>query len=298
MPNTVLNRSTALVLTNKSGTGVSQGDVVVLSSAFNAAFDVVSAEGYTDSLMGVVADSGGIGADAKGGVILSGYAPKINLNVPGGSPGQFIRTSGLRRGSTTESLTSGSFGMVVGSGTSPAAVLFGNPLVSLGVSGLSELSDVSILSPSSGDGIVYELGAWTNKPTKIACRLHKSSTQAVTGGNTVTVQWDVEDFDYGGFFDIGSPTRITIPIDGVYFIAAGVHYNANSVVVTEIMINGATEIARQAQGNSGVQEGAGVSTLYEFSAGEYVEVRFYAGASGNIQTIRTHFDIALLSRSL
>lgn len=128
MANTALNRSLVVILTNKTGGSVSQGDVVILSKVYQSSFETVAQEAYTDSLVGVVLEPGGIANNSQGGVCLGGYTPKINLNSPGGGPGQYVKTSGLKRGSTTYLVANGSFATLLGSGTSPAAMLF-NPVV-------------------------------------------------------------------------------------------------------------------------------------------------------------------------
>ena len=61
----------------------------------------------------------------------------------------------------------------------------------------------------------------------------------------------------------------------------------NSVVGARIKLNGTTVLAQQKQGNSGNPEGVMVSTLYSFSAADYVELEGYAStfnSSGDGQT--------------
>lgn len=289
---TALNRSGVLILANKTGAAVDQGDVVVLSDTYENAFETTLVDGYLGTPVGVVLDPGGIENDNQGAVVFSGYVPKINLRVAS-SPGKYIRTSGEKLGGALSSIANGVFGVTMASGISPTAHLLGSSVAAS--SSLSEMADVNISSPLTGDFLQYVSGNWQNKKSRVACRLHKSSTQSVTAGNTVSVQWDVEDFDYGGFFDAGSNTIMTIPEDGVYLITAGVHYDTNAVVALEIQVN-SSEIARQAQGNSGIQEGVTISTIYDLNAGDTLTVRFYASGTGNIQTTRTHFGVSLISR--
>src|SRR5690242_20245943 len=91
MPNTALNRTEVMILTNKSGGDVAQGDVVIIDVANANAFTTTATGAYVDGQIGVVLEPNGIADNALGMVAFSGYVPVINLSGTG-SIGDLINT--------------------------------------------------------------------------------------------------------------------------------------------------------------------------------------------------------------
>lgn len=54
------------------------------------------------------------------------------------------------------------------------------------------------------------------------CRVHRTdSTAVITGGAAwASIEWQAEEFDRGGFWDVANPTRLTAPWDGYYLVMA------------------------------------------------------------------------------
>lgn len=286
MPSTSLNKTQSSVFLNKSGIVLVQGSVVIPSSSDDSSVTTTTDTDYLGPV-GVVLDPGGIGIDERGSVAFSGYVPKINLTNTA------TRTQGIVVGSVTGQGTAitgyyNAFGFALTAGSTPQAFLFDRPS--------SELS-LSLSGLAAGDLLRYTGSAWANVPGDVSVRLIKSGTQAVGPASTVTVTWETEEYDTSGMHDGVNPERITFPVAGKYLIIAGVNYDANSVVAATIRANGTTELSRQAQGNSGVTEGVLVSTIKNFAATEYVEIRFYAGNNGNIVVANTHFEASLIART-
>jgi hypothetical protein len=126
MANTALMRSTVLLLTNKSGGNLAQGDVVILDAANASAFKTTTTSGYMGGIVGVIIEPNGIANDASGLVATAGYVPKINLSGSA-SLGDLFKTHSsagraVRHGAP---VVTGDFGEVLGTGTSPEAILWG-----------------------------------------------------------------------------------------------------------------------------------------------------------------------------
>lgn len=123
---TALNRTVQLLLTNKSGGSVAQGDVVVIDTTTASSFTTTTTSAYVAEAIGVVLEPNGIANNASGMVAINGYVPKINLSGSA-SLGDFVKThtvagQGVRH--ATPSVV-GDFAQVLATGTSPAAFLFG-----------------------------------------------------------------------------------------------------------------------------------------------------------------------------
>lgn len=126
MANTALNRTGVVLLTNKSGGSVVQGDVVVMSTGTANSFTTTTTSGYVNGAVGVVLEPNGIANDAVGIVALSGYVPVINLSGSAGL-GDLVKThtvakQGVRHAAPA---VAGDFAQVLATGTTPAALLFG-----------------------------------------------------------------------------------------------------------------------------------------------------------------------------
>lgn len=118
-------RSTVARLTNKSGGAVAVGDVVILSSANAGAFTTTTSAAQTDDWVGVVIET--IADNASGRVCLFGYVSQINLSASA-SLGDYVLTHSVaKQGVPSSSNSNGVFGQVLGTGTSPAAIIWGKP---------------------------------------------------------------------------------------------------------------------------------------------------------------------------
>lgn len=125
--NTALNRTTVLQLTNKSGGSVAKGDVVIIDLATASSFTTTTTGAYTDGQIGVILD-GSIANNAVGAVAVGGYVPQINLSGSA-SLGDLFKTHTVAKQAVRHAapVVSGDFGMVLATGTTPAAILFGSP---------------------------------------------------------------------------------------------------------------------------------------------------------------------------
>ena len=149
---TTLNRSVVLSLTNKSGGALVQGDVVVVSTGTASAFTTTTTSGYATTLVGVILEPNGIANNAVGLVSFGGYVPKVNLSGSA-SLGDYVKThtvagQGVRHAGPQ---VQGDFACVLGTGTSPEAILFGcNPPASAAASGVAQTVNVQSGAVATG----------------------------------------------------------------------------------------------------------------------------------------------------
>lgn len=123
---------------------------------------------------------------------------------------------------------------------------------------------------------------WASLPD-ISCRLVQ------TGGTNLSttfasIAFASENFDTDTMHDnVTNNTRITIKTPGKYNIGGQVTIGNNAALGARLLVNGTTVIARQYQGNSSATESANLSTIYDFSLNDYIELQG-AVASGTATT--------------
>lgn len=126
--NTALNRTTAVLLTNKSGGAVSYGDVVILDNTNANGFTTTTTGALSTRGLGVVLEPSGIANNASGMVALGGWVPKVNLNTAA-AVGQFLKTHTVAGQATPHASpqVEGDFGIALSASATPPAILFSSP---------------------------------------------------------------------------------------------------------------------------------------------------------------------------
>lgn len=125
--NTALNRTTAALLTNKSGGSVSYGDVVILDNTNAKGFTTTTTGALSTRGIGVVLEPSGIANNASGMVALGGWVPRVNLNTSA-TIGQLLKTHTVAGQATPHDSpqVEGDFGIALQASSSPEAILFGS----------------------------------------------------------------------------------------------------------------------------------------------------------------------------
>lgn len=139
--NIALTRSLIAPLLNDSGSDLNFGDVVIVKPSTAKAFTTTTISGFVDGHIGVIVDPGGILDGSIGMIAFSGYVPRINLNTAA-ALNDYIKTHTVAGQGTPHATPaeSGDFAIVLETGSTPAALLFGH-MVSIDSSAL-HLSDL------------------------------------------------------------------------------------------------------------------------------------------------------------
>lgn len=149
MPNTALNRTTQVLLTNKSGGNLNYGDVVVLDNTNSNGFTTTTTSGLSTRQIGVILEPNGIANNASGMVATGGWAPRCNLNTAA-TIGQFIKSHTVAGQGTPHSSPQqeGDFAVALTASATPPVCLFGSPN-----------------GPTAGTGTVTNTGTLTSGKT-------------------------------------------------------------------------------------------------------------------------------------
>ncbi len=128
MANTALNRTTQVLLTNKSGGNLNYGDVVALDNTNANGFTTTTTSALSTRGLGVILEPNGIANNASGMVAVGGWCPKINLNTAAGI-GQFIKTHTVAGQGTPHASpqVEGDFAVALTASATPPCNLFGSP---------------------------------------------------------------------------------------------------------------------------------------------------------------------------
>lgn len=129
-------------------------------------------------------------------------------------------------------------------------------------------------------------------PRDVGAILTHNAAQTVPDTTPTVLSFNTETRDTDGFHSGGSPTRITIPSGraGIYHVHVEVEWESNNTGYREVqlLLGGATLIAESnTNAISGQTTRQSVSTIRNFSAGNYFEVQVYQDSSGDLDVLST-----------
>lgn len=135
-------------------------------------------------------------------------------------------------------------------------------------------------------------------------RVYHVSDQTINNNTTTVLSFDTERFDNGpAFHDTSSNnSRLTIPVDGVYLVICNIIWksNSNGSRMLELIVNGGTIIATSLiPPCTGQTTNQIVSTIWNFTASQYVQARVLQDSGGTLDVARfdarsPEFMIAML----
>lgn len=138
-------------------------------------------------------------------------------------------------------------------------------------------------------------------------RVYRSSSQAIANATVVAASFNTVRYDTGvlgtaidPFFVIGSPTRLTAPVGGLYEINGFGEWNTgvvSGVLSLSIRLNGGKFLAStdQAVDGQAAFRWQQVSTQYQLNAGDYVELVAFQTMGSPFNLINPEFGLELLN---
>lgn len=135
---------------------------------------------------------------------------------------------------------------------------------------LTANSDAKVATQKAVKAYVDNRGA-----VKAMCRVYQTGATSIgTGGTFYAMDFAAESFDNDTMHDnVTNPSRITFTTAGTYLVGGTAWIaTADNAVGMKIRANGTTDIAgTKSTETSGDSNSASASTLYTFTAGQYVE---------------------------
>lgn len=115
-----------------------------------------------------------------------------------------------------------------------------------------------------------------------AARVYHNTFQSIPDNTLTYLVFNSERFDYGGFHSIVSNTgRLTAPVDGIYQISGQATWAANPVnAQIAFRVNGSIVIGIDTLNANYFRMSS--TTLYEMSAGDYVELGVTQVTGGSV----------------
>ncbi len=132
----------------------------------------------------------------------------------------------------------------------------------------------------------------------IGCRLFHSAAQTIATGSWTSLAFDTERYDTDGMHDTAANnTRITIQTAGKYVVGGNVRFSTSSDTTIRglrVYLNGATIIGRYTKdastnGGAGTETDLVVSTIRDFTQGDYVELQAFQ-LSGSNKSVNTETE--------
>lgn len=117
------------------------------------------------------------------------------------------------------------------------------------------------------------------------CRVFNSGGLTIVTATPTILAFDSNRFDPASLHSTTSNTsRITIARNGMYNITANLEWPANAVGIRtiEILLNGATVIARVDTPGNAALINQMISTLYYLFSNDYIEIRVTQTSGGNL----------------
>lgn len=288
-------RQTVIPLVNKSGGSVAANDVVILDTANAGAFTTTTTGAYSAGSIGVVLET--IASNATGRVCTAGYVPGIALNASA-TLGYFVKTHTVaKQGTSVSAIATGVFAQVLGTGTAPAAWLYGG-FPSQGA-GLSDeyIQDLVAAMAVAGTNmtITYNDGAGTltfdaagGSSTPVRARVYHNATQNVSNNTVTALAFNSEQVDASGYHDNATNNpRLTVPSGqgGLHSIKGHIEFGgANTTGIRWLAIrrNGTDYLAVQSAPAQNALTQISVTTDIELVATDYVELVFNQTSGGTI----------------
>lgn len=136
--------------------------------------------------------------------------------------------------------------------------------------------------------MIYDGSGWVEalKLNQPRVRVQRNTTQSISTGSATAISFNTELHDLGGgMWVIGSPTRLTAPIAGLYLCGAAAEFAANATGnrQVQIMVNGSENhrITIPSVG-SGLATRVMAASLVSLAASDFIEFNVFQDSGGSL----------------
>lgn len=254
----IRGRQLVATLTNKSGGAVAAGDVVVVDTTTDESFTTLASASAERSI-GIVQET--IASNAAGRVLLSGYAPLVNV-AASVTRGHYLFTSATAKQATgSATRAAGAFGQFLTTSATPTAWIWG----------------------------VADQTATAGSAAFVGAKAYNSVVQSLANNTDTALTLDSEEYDTDAIHDTATNTsRLTVPAGKAGKWRFRYHTfssatNATGIRATYLRKNGTTKIRGSNDrrvGSTAVNPTLEGGADIELIAGDYVEVIGFQNSGG------------------
>jgi len=156
--------------------------------------------------------------------------------------------------------------------------------ISSGGSGTSVHNDLTGLQGGT-TGEYYHLtqAQYNTIASGIGCRVYRATDQTIANNTGVRISYSNERWDTDSMWDVSDPTKVYINTAGVYNITSQVLWkttSTNGERISAILIN--NQIYAAYDSKAGSTPFQTITTMYNLSADDYVEILVYQTSGGNL----------------
>ena len=140
------------------------------------------------------------------------------------------------------------------------------------------------------------VGGQSGSPVQ-ACKMYRTSAQTIASSGTYTsISFQAEEYDYGGFWVVGSPTRLTVPAGqgGLYIVGydaqAGQAFSDQKLFQAQLLKNGVFlqgSFVNESMSGANHWPAFGCITDVVLAVGDYVEMQVWQDQGTNIPVFGT-----------
>lgn len=116
-------------------------------------------------------------------------------------------------------------------------------------------------------------------------RVTNSVSVTISNSSSAVIPFDTERFDDNDIHDtVTNNSRLTVQVDGRYFIIAQIRWDSNSTGIRgiNILLNGSLSLSQVQADAASASTMQHVSTVYNLDVDDYVEVSVFQTSGGNL----------------
>lgn len=116
------------------------------------------------------------------------------------------------------------------------------------------------------------------------CRVIRTTAQSIGNGGFTAISFDSEDYDADGMHNTVTPTRITVPVSGVYRLGGAITWasNAAGIRTFHLRVNGTDVVCAEDKAAVSGSMSMTISAECYLDLGDYVELYTYQDSGGSL----------------
>ncbi|MBL8019723.1 MAG: hypothetical protein JNM27_08675 [Leptospirales bacterium] len=141
-----------------------------------------------------------------------------------------------------------------------------------------------------------------------AAFVYNNTVTPLANGASVFVTYNTVSYDTGNFFNTAASDRLTIPMDGVYFVQGWLAYQPNASGSRKILLYANTDAAGATgsliatvvspASSAGEESVLEAQTVYRFVRGDYIKLRAYQSSGGSLNLTVSGYSQVLYARRI